>query len=422
MRDLLRHRDFRVLLTGQVVSMFGDTVFLLGLAIWTKMLTGSSALAGSVILCFVIPGLAAPLFGVLIDRFPRRRVLLVNDGASAVFVLLLLLVDGREDLWIIYLVALLYGTALVVGSSARSALLPSVVDDEILPAANASLTTAREALRLVGPLTGAALIAAFGGHALALLDSATFVVSVICLLLIHPVEAPSTRASVPFRAEVMAGLHHILGTPVLRRLLVVGLVFCSAVGISESVYFAVVDQGLHRSPTFLGVLSTTQGIGAIAGGVTSAFVIKRLGELHSVGLGALSCAVGAGLSTSSMLPVVILGTLFFGAALPLLIVASVTLIQRRTPNELQGRVLTGFSLAESVPQTASIAIGALLVAVVDYRLLLLAMALGLALSGVAALVPVRHGVPLDSVPDERDVHPIELEQRDVHPERSGQAS
>ena len=71
-------------------------------------------------------------------------------------------------------------------------------------------------------------------------------------------------------------------------------------------------------------------------------------------------------------------------------VASVTLIQRRTPNELQGRVLTGFSLAESVPQTASIAIGAMLVAVVDYRLLLLAMAVGLALSGVAALLPVRH--------------------------------
>jgi MFS family permease len=111
-----------------------------------------------------------------------------------------------------------------------------------------------------------------------------------------------------------------------------------------------------------------------------------------VGVGAFSCAVGAALSTSSMLPVVILGTLFFGAALPLLVVASVTLIQRRTPNELQGRVLTGFSLAESVPQTASIAIGALLVAVVDYRILLIAMAIGLAASGVAALTPVRDDV------------------------------
>ena len=60
-------------------------------------------------------------------------MLIVNDGSSALFVLLLLFVNSREELWIIYLVALLYGIALVVGSSARSALLPSVVDEAVLP-------------------------------------------------------------------------------------------------------------------------------------------------------------------------------------------------------------------------------------------------------------------------------------------------
>jgi len=393
MRELMRHRDFRILLAGQVVSMFGDTVFLLGLGIWAKELTHSNAVAGSVILAFVVPGLAGPLLGVIVDRFPRRTVLIINDGASALFVLLLLFVQGRGQLWLIYVVALMYGTALVVGSSARSALLPSVVSDEILPAANASLTTTREGLRLVGPLTGAGLLAAFGGHALALVDSATFVVSVGCLLLIRPAELRAARVEVPFKEEVSAGIKHIWASPILRRLLIVGIIFCSAIGISESTFFAVVDQGLHRSPTFLGVLSSCQGVGAICGGVASAMIIRRLGELPSVGAGALSCALGACLATSSMLPVVILGTLCFGAALPLLVVASVTLIQRRTPPELQGRVLTGFTVSQSIPETASIGLGAALIAVVDYRYLLIGMAIGLALSGAAALAPIRKPVP-----------------------------
>ena len=114
--------------------------------------------------------------------------------------------------------------------------------------------------------------------------------------------------------------------------------------------------------------------------------------MRSVAAGAFLCAVGALLVTSSSLALVAAGTLCFGAALPVLVVASITLVQRRTPGELQGRVLTGFTMSETVPQTASIAVGAVLVAVVDYRLLLLAMALGLAASGVAALLPVRREV------------------------------
>lgn len=385
--------------------MFGDTVLILGLAIWAKELTGSNSVAGTVLLALVLPGLVGPAFGVLIDRFPRRSVLLVNDGASAVLVLLLLFVHSREQLWIIYLVAFLYGIALLVGTSARSALIPSVVDDPLLPTANASLTTAREALRLVGPLTGAALLAVFGGHALALVDSATFLVSVACLLAIHPREAAADPTDAGFVHEAAVGLRHIRRTPVLWRLLGVGVLFCSVVGISESTFFAVVDQGLGRPPTFLGVLSSAQGVGAIAGGLCSAAAIRRLGEMRAVATGGLLCGLGALLATSSSLPVVLAACMVFGAALPLLVVASITLIQRRTPAALQGRVLTGFTLSETIPQTASIALGAALIAVVDYRLLLAVMAAGLALSGLWALAPVRGE---RASPVELGASPVEL--------------
>ena len=150
MRDLLRQRDFRLLYAGQTLSMFGDMAMLIVLAMWAKELTGSNGVAGSVFAALVVPSLLAPLGGVLIDRFRRRTVMIVADLATAAVVLLLLLVDGRQDLWLLYVVAFLYGASLVAFSSARSALLSTMLPEEQLGQANGALGTVREALRLVG--------------------------------------------------------------------------------------------------------------------------------------------------------------------------------------------------------------------------------------------------------------------------------
>ena len=123
MRDLLRHRDFRLLLVGQTLSMFGDTAMLLTLGMWAKDLTGSNAAAGSVFAVLGLPTLVAPFGGVIIDRFRRRHVMITVDLATAAAVLLLLFVHDRSDLWVIYVVALLYGASLILFGSARSAFL-----------------------------------------------------------------------------------------------------------------------------------------------------------------------------------------------------------------------------------------------------------------------------------------------------------
>ena len=102
MRQLLRDRDFRFLLAGQTLSAFGDYAMFLAIGIWAKELTGSNAAAGLTILPFALPALAGPALGVIVDRFPRRHVMIVTDLLAAVVVLGLLAVDGPEDLWILY--------------------------------------------------------------------------------------------------------------------------------------------------------------------------------------------------------------------------------------------------------------------------------------------------------------------------------
>jgi MFS family permease len=234
MRELLRHRDFRLLLVGQTLSMFGDTAMLLTLGMWAKDLTGSNAIAGSVFAVLGLPTLVAPLGGVIIDRFRRRHVMIAVDVATAAALLLLLLVHDRGDLWLIYLVALLYGASLILFGSARSAFLNTMLEEHQLGQANGSLSTVREALRLVGPAAGAGLYAWLGGGATALLDASTFLVSAAALLAIRTYEPkPERQEHEPLRAQVTVGIRHLWSTPVLKAAVVVTVICMLAVGLAE---------------------------------------------------------------------------------------------------------------------------------------------------------------------------------------------
>ena len=168
MRALLRDRSYRRLLIGQTLSAFGDYAMFLALAVWVKALTGSNAKAGLAILPFVLPSLFGPALGVYVDRFPRRRVMIVTDLAAALRLLPLLAVHDAGDIWLIYVASFLLGLATVVYDAARAGLLVSMLDGDDLGDANGLLQSTNQGMRLLAPLAGAALFAAFGGHAVAL--------------------------------------------------------------------------------------------------------------------------------------------------------------------------------------------------------------------------------------------------------------
>jgi MFS family permease len=394
MRELVRNRNLRLLLVGQTLSMFGDTAMLLVLAMWAKQLTGSNSAAGTVLAAVVVPTLLAPLGGLVIDRLPRRPLMIAVDVATAGVVLLLLFVRDEGDLWLLYVVAFCYGASLVLFQSARSALLSSMLPDRLLGQANGTLGTVREALRLFGPLTGAALFAGFGGHAVAVLDAGTFLVSAGALALIRVNEPPPEPHEHHVLHEASAGARHLFTDPALRTLVVASVICMLAIGLGESVFFAVVDQGLGRPVTFIGVLAAVQGAGAIVGGLLVTVLIGRIGELRLVAPGLALIGVGCLLATSSLVLVVATGSFVLGCGLPVVIVAITTALQRRTPGPLQGRVFTAFEFLTGGPRLVSILIGAALIAFVDYHLLLLVMAAGNLLgAGYAVLRLHQDAVP-----------------------------
>jgi MFS family permease len=370
MRRLLALRNARLLIIGQTLSLFGDTAMYLALAIWVKSLTNSNGAAGLTFFFLGLPALAAPLGGLIVDRVRRKPLMIATDLAIGAVVLLLLLVHNRGDLWLIYTVTVLYGVAGVLFSSAQSALMTVMLPDELLGEGNAVLQTVREGLRLVSPLVGAGLFTAFGGGFVAGLDAATFVASAVCLTIMRvdePVPHPSEHH---FLAELSAGVRHVFHTSALRYIvLTVGLALL-VIGFTETLIFAVVSQGLHRPPAFLGVLECFQGVGAIAGGLTAARMLRRLGNLRLVGLGLALFGLGDGLLILASLPVAMLGLIIAGVGLPWAIVAFGTALQQRTPADLQGRVYSAADALVGTPQIFSVALGAALSTLVDYKLLL----------------------------------------------------
>jgi MFS family permease len=372
-RQLLRRREARLLLAGQTLSFFGDSAMFLVLGIWAKDLTGSNAAAGLVFFVLALPQLFEPLAGWVVDKLPRKPVLMASHGALAVVMLLLLLVDGREDLWLIYLVAFLYGVGGAFSYPARNGLLKTVVPDELLAEANAALQSAREGFRLVAPLLGAGLYAVVGGGAVAVLDSLTFVGSVAALALMKVFEPKPEPPEHRFLRELAAGAQHIWRIVALRQ--IVGAVAAAliVIGFVETAMFAVVDQGLHREPAFLGVLEVFQGIGAIAGGLTAARAIRRFGEGRIAGFGLALFAIGDALLIAANLPAAFAGFAVAGVGVAWAVIGFVTALQRLTPLHLQGRVSGTAGMAIGVPQTFSIALGAVLITVVDWRLLLAIM-------------------------------------------------
>jgi MFS family permease len=387
MRELLRHRDARLLLAGQTLSAFGDWAMLIVLAVWMKTLTDSPAAAGLVFMVFGLGAFFGPLAGLLADRVRKRPLMIVVNFLLAGSVLLLLFVHDKSDAWIIYLVALLYGIGGTVYFPARTALLRLMLPEELLAEANGALTATREGLRIIAPLAGVGLYTALGGGAVAILDAATFVGSAFFIWrMTMREEKPKPEGEHHFKQDVMAGFHHIRRTAALRHVLVGLTAALLVIGFSETLLWYVL-RAIHEPNSFFVVFTTIQGVGSVIGGLTAAKLIHRLGEVPVVALGMVAFAVADLALVVPSLPVVVIAGPIAGIGVAWAIVGYSTVLQTRTPFAVQGRVASAADLTISTAQTVSIATGAFLSAVIDWRILFVVM--GTVVLGSAAWMLTR---------------------------------
>jgi MFS family permease len=410
-RRVLADRNMRILFIGQSMNMLGNYAMLVVLGIWVKTLTGSSADAGLIFLLLGATSFLAPLTGLLVDRFPRRWVLITNDVVTAGVMALLVLVHDRREVWIIYLVAGVYGTSGQIYRAARGGLVHSMVPDKLLGDANGLLSSLTQLIRIIAPLVGAGVFAAWGGNIVALADIGTFVFSIasyLALRLTSDLERPErdpsaeTPARGKFGSELLAGVRHVIENPVIRRMVVASVIAFGGAGMIDVAMFSLVSQGLHRSAAWIGVITAIEG----AGGVAAAFCVGAL--FRKIGEYAVACAgfvlVGSGLAVSSAATVLtaIVGGLLLGVGLPMVLVAELTIVQRRTSAELQGRAISASNALIDTPFTISIAIGAAIIGAVGFRVIYLGCAAAFIAVAIALLPYLKLTKPEPDEPDEPD--------------------
>jgi MFS family permease len=372
MLKLLAQRQVRLFLLADTFSNFGSSALWLALAVAVQELTRSASSAGLVMFAFALGSLFLPVSGLVVDRLRRRPLLIAVNLLTPVLLLPLILVTEQDRIWVVYLVMFAYGVSGSLSGPAQAALLPRLVPEELLGDANGALQTIRGLLRIVAPMAGAGLYAWHGADVLVVIDIVTFLVAAAILLAIKVDEPAPQPSEQHWVAEVGSGIRYIAKTRVLRQLVLTCGLAMLAIGFYESVGFVVVTVGLGHEPSYVGVLGSAMGVGTVVGGATASGVMRRTGESLLVAWGLVACAVCSAMLTTPYDAVVVAGMFLLGVTVPWMVVVSVV-IQRTTPVELLGRSFAAFELSVTVPQTASMAVGAGLIAVLDYRLLLLAI-------------------------------------------------
>jgi MFS family permease len=391
-KQAFRQPGFPRLYAGLTASMFGDSVMLLTFSMWVKTITGSNAMAGLTFFFMVLPALFAPLLGIWIDRVKRHPLLVWGHVASGIAILPLTLVRGEGQVWIIWCVAAVYGVSFIVLPAALSGLLKELVPDEMLVDANASLQTTKESFRLFGPLLGALLFTWLGGWAVALLDSASFFAAAAVIATLKVREDAPVREETHFWVQLTAGLRHLAGEPVLKHVLI-GFGLCILVlGFTESAIYALLDA-FDKPTTYVAAIVSVQGVGAVAGGLASSAAVKRIGEVATCVVALALMVVGIlVMATTHSFVVVCLSAAVVGASLPPITIAFMTLIQRRTPQPIMGRVSTAVEVVMATPQAISLALGSLLVALLSYRSIFVVVAAVTALAAAYLALTLRHQI------------------------------
>ncbi|MFF5493212.1 MFS transporter [Streptomyces aquilus] len=370
-RALLHDHNARVYLTAVIVSGFGTSALWLASGVWVRDLTGSNGLAALCMLAMWAPTLAGPALGTLADRTRRKPLLIGANLLLATLLLTLTTVDAPGDLWLLFTVLFVYGATGVVHDAAESALVATAVDHTLLGDFNGLRMSATEGMKLLAPLAGAGLYAAYGGPAVALLDAATFLAALALYTRLridepHPKHHPEPPT---WRTQTTEGARHLWRHSRLRPLVLAGGATMLFAGLNGAMIYAVVDS-LGHSPAYTGVLYAVQGAGSLTVGLLSGPALRRLGERRFAAYGIALTAVAAGLRAIPADWLALVCSAASGLGLPCVLITVLTAVQRETPDALLGRTVATANTLVFAPNVLGLAVGATLVELVGLRPLL----------------------------------------------------
>ena len=376
---------FRRLWIAGMVSDAGDWLMFIALPLVVLRLTGSPlGTSMAFMLALAPPVLLAPLASRLVDRLPRRTVMVAATLAQAVSLLPLLAVRDRSDLPLLFGVIVAQATFATFFEPAKNALLPALVGPERAMSANALVGLNNDLGRIVGGPLGGVLLAVVGLSGVAFVDVATYLIAAALVATL-----PRDRAG---RAPARPGrVLRALVDPATRAPLTVAFVAAVAQGLFVVLFVFFVTDVINGSEADVGLLRGVQAIGAIAAGALLGVLGARLDVVRLTILGAVGFAAITALSWNLSFAthaVIAYGILFaiVGAPGVLLGAGLTSLLQRSSADDRRGRTFAAFGLVQAAGQAVGLLMAGLLQGITGTLPLLEVQAATYALAAVLAVL------------------------------------
>ena len=262
-RQVLAVREFRAMFLSDILSILGDQVARIAVALLVYDRTGSAFASAATYACSFLTWLVGgPVLSTLSDRYPRREVMVVGDLARLLLVLVMCL--PGLPLWGFFLALAGVGLLTPPFEAARSALLADVMTGEEYVTANALMNAFAQAGQVLGFLIGGALVATLGARGALGVDAATFAVSAVVLLLAVRRRPAALTERTGVRTEMREGAALVFRSPELRRLLAYAALTMAVLIAPEGLAVAIAAE-LGRGPVAAGVLTATIPAGFVLG-------------------------------------------------------------------------------------------------------------------------------------------------------------
>ena len=344
----LRHRNYRLFFGGQLISVIGSWMQSLAQSWLVYRLTGSALLLGLIGFADKVPVFLLGLAGGLVaDRFDRHRVVITTQTLMMLQALALglLVVTGVVQVWHIFFFAVLGGIINAFDLPARQSFVASMVVQDDLPNALALNSSIFNAARVIGPAIAGVVVAVIGEGPCFLLNSASFLAVIACLLMMRFEKRPGRAELSSTVGYLGQGLRFATRNPPVKGLLVlIGVIaICGMPYIVLMPVFA--GEILGGGARALGTLMGCTGAGAFIGAVSLARreSVKGLGRVVAAG------AIGFGLSlllfsvsrsfVLSEIALVLVGFSMISQA-----AATNLLLQSLCPDALRGRVMSLYTM------------------------------------------------------------------------------
>lgn len=343
----LRHRNFRLFIGGQIISLVGTWMQNVALSWLVYRLTHSELLLGTAWFCSQIAVFAlGPLGGIAADRFSRRKVVIVTQTLSMVqaFMLAALTLSGRIQVWQVLVLAGVLGVINAFDMPGRQALVIQMTSKEDLINAISLNSAVFNAARVVGPAIAGLLLAVVSEGTCFLINGFSFLAVILCLAAMR-IPPSEPKEPPPMWQHLVDGFRYAANHSAVRRVLALmgAATLAGMPGLVLMPFFA--DDIFHRGSRGLGILMGAMGIGAVVGTLTLARQTRLtgLGRVMSIsGIITGICYLSFAFSPSFYISLAIMPVIGYGVMRQM--ASANTTIQTLIPDEYRGRIMALYSM------------------------------------------------------------------------------